>query len=493
MIKQCTTVTTCNCDCICYCAEETYTPLVEYYVSKKGDDDLNDGLSPERPFRTIKKAVSVATEAGTTIYIMRGVWKEVSGVNFYGVDCAIGPLYDGKKDLPITFKAFPGDENLVIFDGEYRRCAAVTGNHDYIEFENIIAVRNRLAAIATGAGNRPIYWEDVTKINRGLAVRGCYLYDTVGSKGENIASIRADMTRDLTVTDTTFDRVTQDNKPGTHTQGIIAYSTANAKISNCYFKTMPTGIHWKDHFLHQEDNRHIELESEISMNRFNTYSHAVKLSTGTKTPYGNNHIHHNIGDGITVGIYAVSANAPDIYPGGYILSEFNAWNLNKGNLSSGINVDVGDYVHNYGNITTNYAKGAIMTHQTHKKPTVKITKSDYNIYDSQNFVMRLGNNDAYPLVPLNETNLNRWKTLTTKSHIHLGVNYPDMHSIQAKLAEIYNDPLNGDFTYTEESPAIGFMPDGTNAGPYQNKNNVIGPHPGKVVNINEALKLIAIA
>jgi len=71
-----------------------------YYVSTIGNDG-NDGLSIDRPFRTIQKAASVM-KPGSRCLIRQGIYRET-----------VCPLYTGFAGAPLSFEAYNG-ENVVI-------------------------------------------------------------------------------------------------------------------------------------------------------------------------------------------------------------------------------------------------------------------------------------------------------------------------------------------------------------------------------------------
>jgi hypothetical protein len=73
---------------------------VTYYVSTTGDDGA-DGLSVDRPFKTIQKAASVM-KPGSTCNIRQGVYRET-----------VTPVYTGLPGAPLTFQAY-NNENVVI-------------------------------------------------------------------------------------------------------------------------------------------------------------------------------------------------------------------------------------------------------------------------------------------------------------------------------------------------------------------------------------------
>ncbi|WP_040983813.1 DUF1565 domain-containing protein, partial [Oceanobacillus jeddahense] len=97
------------------------------YVAVDGSDQ-NEGTL-ERPFQTIAKA-SLEAEAGTTVYIREGTYKEPLVVQ-----------HSGTKYKPITFQAYQGEkvivdgENLNTSDGD--RALVVLEDKNYINIEGL--------------------------------------------------------------------------------------------------------------------------------------------------------------------------------------------------------------------------------------------------------------------------------------------------------------------------------------------------------------------
>jgi hypothetical protein len=70
-----------------------------YYVSATRGSDSNAGTSPDAPFRTIRKAISLPLAPGDTVEIMAGDYFE-----------DIDPTTSGEPGRPITFKRYGQDE-----------------------------------------------------------------------------------------------------------------------------------------------------------------------------------------------------------------------------------------------------------------------------------------------------------------------------------------------------------------------------------------------
>jgi hypothetical protein len=72
-----------------------------YYVSASTGSDANDGLSLDRPFRTIRKAALIM-KPGATCYVRQGIYRET-----------VRPAFTGLPGAPLTFRNY-GNEDVFI-------------------------------------------------------------------------------------------------------------------------------------------------------------------------------------------------------------------------------------------------------------------------------------------------------------------------------------------------------------------------------------------
>ena len=91
-----------------------------WFVAASGSNDTanGQGLSPEKPLKTIEYAFNTAAKPGDTILVMAGVYRN-SG---YGSgELNNGPVAhlnnSGRSGKPIVLKAFPGHQPVIEFDG----------------------------------------------------------------------------------------------------------------------------------------------------------------------------------------------------------------------------------------------------------------------------------------------------------------------------------------------------------------------------------------
>jgi hypothetical protein len=126
------------------CKKDDFSPKIDdfdpytmgdYFVSPSGNDN-NPGTF-DKPWATWQKAADEA-RAGDTVYFRGGTWY-VAGVKSVAIF-----RYDGRKDEPICFFNYPGEEPII--DGNLRNptdwntCFTLNAN-DYISFKGI-TIRN---------------------------------------------------------------------------------------------------------------------------------------------------------------------------------------------------------------------------------------------------------------------------------------------------------------------------------------------------------------
>ncbi|MBH8565381.1 right-handed parallel beta-helix repeat-containing protein [Nostoc sp. CENA67] len=89
-------------------AQTTNTIGKTYYVSAVTGNDSNNGLTTDKPFKTIQKGVDAA-KAGDTVYVMNGTYTQVTGSN----RIVFFHHKDGTPQAPITLKAYPGHKPVL--------------------------------------------------------------------------------------------------------------------------------------------------------------------------------------------------------------------------------------------------------------------------------------------------------------------------------------------------------------------------------------------
>ena len=449
----------------------------EYWVTKQGNDTNGCTNNSSDACLTIQKGISKLIP-GDTLNIEQGTYIENSATTPFHNPCSwfedvasICVKQSGTLDKPITIRAAPGHKDKVIIDSELKRIGIHIRSQDYIIISGLRIINNRIAGIATW-GQPANRIADESRLSIGVIVENNYIYNTDGKFGKNIGGIHMWGSKDWIVRNNFIDYITRDGAlTYSHTSGIQAYGTINALVEHNYVTRASTGVLWKDHFVADAEGTPI-FESEIRYNVFNASTNGVAITnmgTGSDEA-GNNYIHHNIIYGHSVpGIGVATAYAFDVSKG--LRIEHNLLDGHAGIQSTGIRND-GYIDHSMsGNIIIRH-KRAIATW-----PKARLVASNYNIFDT-------GNPEAFLLDGLPDTikvykTLDKWKAVISSETLSLSVDNPDSNSIEvADPSTLFNDITKRDYRYTDTSPAKGFMPDGTNAGPYQYGYETIGLLPG---------------
>jgi len=126
-----------------------------------------------------------------------------------------------------------------------------------------------------------------------------------------------------------------------------------------------------------------------------------------------------------------------------------------------------------GNIMSVGVRALQHRYQDPTLPHEVLSESDYNLWSGQSFYI-----GSKTMGTVSYDTLAQWQNAQASDHPWLAIDNPDANSIRwgtdPTYAVLYKDFANRDFTYADGSPAIGFMPDGSNAGPYQVGDEVIG-------------------
>ena len=441
-----------------------------YWVTKQGNDNNGCTNATSDACLTIQKGISLV-KAGDTVNVKSGTYVENSTTSPYTTPCSwldgdpasLCFRVDGTATQPITLQAAPGDEGTVFIDSQSARIGIQTHNSDYIQIKGLGLINNYIIGIASW-GQPENSVADPTRLGIGCVIENNYFYNTQGPKGKNISSIGMWGTKDWIVRNNRIDYVPEG-------AAIQSYGVINALVENNYITNVKFGIFWKDHFVKDATTREKLFESEIRYNKIQSTSHSIYLGIrgSQTTEAGNNYIHHNIlygfgdyGSGVFVGLagaYGIS---------GYVRIEHNLFD-GQGHPSSSISLDANQEAYISGNIFTRSTVDIELLSQSTTK-IVNVVESDYNIFDSSFQIIA----DRYSSNSKTYTSLASWQAAKKADLATLGVDNPDQHSITKATSDLLVNADNGEYQYKSTSAAIGLMPDGTNAGPFQLGSEVIG-------------------
>jgi len=467
-----------------------------YWVSKTGSD-ANGGTSAADSFLTIQRGVSVLS-AGDTLNVRAGIYTDDGGASPYrpaGAFCGgadsdpsssnvcIGS--DGTPGNLITIQAAPGEEGQVTIDGQGDRIAINLGNSDYLRIRGFNLVNSRSRAINSW-GQIQNAVADPNRLSIGVVIENNSIQNTVGAFGTNTNGIAMWGTKDWVVRNNYINGVREVNPNGTFNRmgtGIQSYGVINALVENNFIENVGAGIFWKDHFVTDLATRGSVFESEIRYNRIqvvtaNAIPILISTRAGNSVEAGENYIRNNILSGQTDGNPGISVAMAGAFGQSAKIRIEN--NLIDGELSAlgppwadGISIDSSKDISITGNIITR-TSGNITTVLSDPVKKAVLNEADYNIYPDVGFNMIM---DRYSATDQRFGTLAAWQAALASGIVSLNVDNPDANSITSNPNSLFVDIANKDYRNAPNSPALGFMPDGSNAGPYQTGHEVIGLLP----------------
>ena len=256
--------------------------------------------------------------------------------------------------------------------------------------------------------------------------------------------------------------------------GIRSYGVINALIEHNTISNVKEGIMWKDHFVEDLTSRQHVFESEIRYNLVSANDYGVLIQIrGSSTPEaGHNYIHHNIFYGLNG---SEKAGLRQAMAGAYAQSgetkfSNNLVDCSKGSQTAGVTIDASSKVEFFGNIFLKCGTPfeAIKYSDIN---VAQIVASNYNL-----FIDTFGANmDRYSTTAKTYSTLTDWQSAKDISTMSLVLDNPDTNSkMSTSTAATFITDNGRLYVPQSTSPAIGMLPDGTNAGPYQLGTEIIG-------------------
>lgn len=446
----------------------------DYWVSKSGNDANGCTKESTDECLTIQRAISLAGP-GDTINVKAGTYLEDSSKSAFTKPCSwMGQFtaslcmmeVSGTKASPITLQAAKGDEGKVIVDSQNVRVGLQTGSSDYLHIKGMSFFNNRIIGIASWGQPQNVV-PDEDKLGVGLLIENNYFYNTWGPWGVNTSAIGMWGSKDWVVRNNKIEKVRAEGT--TLASGIQSYGVINALVEHNEISDVDFGIFWKDHFVKDPQRTHY-FESEIRYNLINASVLGIQFGIRGQDSVeaGDSYVHHNIVYGFSgSGLFGNMAGA--FGPSGSIRIENNIFDGMGKNGSTGITLDAHDPATIKGNIIV----GTSVQMEIKKYSSTKYTElefSNYNIFDPTFRVIV----DRYSPSSKTFHSLSDWQSAKASGIFTLGIDNPDAQSIQAERARLFKNTGGADYLYSSTSPALGFMPDKTNAGPYQIGNERIG-------------------
>ncbi len=450
------------------------------WVGKNGADSNGCTHAVTDACLTIQKGISLAV-AGDTVNIGEGTYIENSASSPHVARCiwsgdrhgSLCVYQSGTRSSPITIQAAPGSEGRVVIDSQNQRLGIHLMHSDYIHIRGLRFINNHTIGIASwGQTENAVPIED--KLSIGVVVERNTILNTHGVAGDNISAIGMWSSRDWVVRNNYIDGVTAAGS--TIASGIQSYGVINALVEHNYIANVGYGIFWKDHFVRHATNRGTWDEAEIRYNKISARDAGVLIGIrGENSPEaGANYIHHNIFYGIGDEGSGIRGSMSGAFrTSGALRIEHNLFD-GEGRQGAAVVIDGHDPVTFIGNISTRTNMDLeLIAYESNK--LVKLTSSNYNVFDSS---LNIGV-DVYgsSLQAKYYTSLQNWRAVTASSAATLSLSNPDRNSITASASQLFDNLTDRNYRYRSNSPAIGLMPDGSNAGPYQFGNEIIGIIP----------------
>jgi len=445
-----------------------------YHVATTGNDAGGDGSSA-RPWRTINRAIS-AVGAGDTIDVHKGRYIEdtttspyVRPRHFFEHPCSLAPVSSGSAAEPITLRAHPGDEGSVTIASENVRCGVFVGEHDHWQLYGLRFVDSWAGAIAR-TGQNPSVTLDLEQAATGWRIENVLIEHTTGPRGGNPAAVQMWGTNGWLVHNVWIHDVRDET--GAVASGFLAYGLANALIDHVRVEQVSNGIYWKDHHQRTESPRaRWESESEVRSSWFDAKDIGVGVGIrgDGSTEASHNRWHHNIVVGAANGFYENMAGSGRL--SGAVRLEHNLVFAPGG--ENGIFASASEGLYSRGNVVI--GPGAYLAFQDYT-PFGFLRESDYNVVSGGAgfgiglFGASRADDRWYPT-------LAEWQAATKSAHPTLTFDRPDEHTVLATPRALFVNAEGRDFHHAAGSPAVGMMPDGTNAGPYQRGDEIVGLLP----------------
>ena len=460
-------------------SDTTTAAVNTYYVATTGNDTTGDGSSGT-PWKTIQRGVWDLT-AGDVLNIAAGTYTEAAewpaslgGGNPTKFDKPLGVVLveSGTATAPIIIQA----TGAVILD----QLDAATGFHfhdavkpwpDYIHIKGI--EHTKCTPISLWSVDRPsgAYGDADSLLSRGVVLEGNNFHDnTFPTSGANSSAVRMDSNKEWVVRNNVIDAVawTLGGYDANGSGCLYAYNIHPSSVIE--FNTMSDGytaIHWK----HTADNVPAgTLQSTIRYNRFTGFRNAVYMQQagGTGNP-GLHNINHNIYDNVfaPVSLYKEQQEARVDFRNNWV--NYNSFGTGTEAYGQGVSVSISTagvlpkLLKVAGNIFTDTNNGTNIVGSETNPALYDLEEADYNIFEGQPDV-KLG-------VPAPAGTLAQWQAYTSPL---MSESTPGAHSREGdSISTLATNTALADYTIPVSSPALAFMADSSNAGPYQFGNSTV--------------------
>ena len=477
------------------------TDGTDIYVDPINGNDGADGSTPQTAKRSLYLVAndSVSVRAATTINLMEGVHDYTFTDHDKIRTLAYFRTQTGTEEFPITIQAMPGHEGRVILSGRdhdtqvqhVQRGIVFAGDH--FHFKNLIFIdimRHCIRTTGSNAADTNPRWGNNDGKNRpltfakpaGVVVENCVMWDLYNE--EIVMCVRTDGGDETIVRNCFAGKLyrNQDKYQG-YGFGMICeqFNERKTRILNNTTYWMQTPYFAKQQSCTAETTAE-PLQAEIGYNYCERMLDGQKIADANNyCPPGSFYIHHNIfNHGTSDGVRFAITTSGSYHDGigqhveelaGTQRIEHNTILGSRGLLVLGVRIGSVQ-----GNI--NIASNRTITATEANTPLPEFRgihgPVDYNVYGGFSAFFRAFQEGVQVSKNYNFT---QWQAATPADHSYLKVTNPDQNGALVTsniTGTLFNDFANRDFTNKTGSPAIGIMPDGSNAGAYQEGDEIIG-------------------
>lgn len=440
-----------------------------YWVAPSGSPSSKCS-SLDNACQSIDQALKLAKEPGDVVNIAAGTYTQsTADCSFFQHPVLACIRASGTKEQPIVIQAAPGNEGQVVIDGGDTFAGIMVRDYDYITIRNLEFANLANAAIySQGVRHTSISKDDNSGLSVGVVVENNYIHDiSATTAGGNIGAIRLDSGKNWTIKNNKMMNICGTSSEGCkwiNSACVYSYVVINARVENNYCSNSGAFIHWKDSVVDENNNPTIH-GSTVKYNFSENTAHGFYVSHGDANPESSNHtVTNNIFTDLVGACLALFTDTADGAQSVNYIYEHNICDRADVNVYS----KSAEVLSAKGNIFSHPKNSWSHSYRYFNSPDATLVAADHNIYAPQFSKAEM----QYDTGGLGFTTLAAWQTASVSSK-RIPAS-PDQNSAEFNTTDIYTDENNGLFTPPINSPLLGFMPNGDNAGPYQKGNETIG-------------------
>jgi hypothetical protein len=489
------------------------TDGTDIYVDPINGDDANDGATPATAKRALHVVASdnVSVKAGTTIHLMEGIHDYTFTDHDNKRSVAFFRYQTGTAEAPITIQAMAGHEGRAIISGRDHDTLVQHTQHgiqfagDHFHFRNLVFRDCQaffIKSYGTNAQQSNPRWGNpggtggTFNTVTGLVVENCVFWDWYNT--DITMCVRADG-GDNAIMRHCFGGKGYRYQPGNGYVGygygmlMEQYCERATQILNCTAYWMQTVYFAKQASL-TADTTAEPLQWEIS------HCYCERLLDGLKAEDANNFcpigsvvLRHNIinqntddvTEGRGIGFNVVTQGTTHAGIGRMYEEQVGRHTIEHNTILGGRSVVVRNS--GFGSISGNiilrgYGAGSEFTYTgANYGETLYAWEGihgpvDHNVYGDFSSYFR-ATDGVVPQFETRYSSFAMWQAAQSGDNPYVKVSNPDANGVNVTtniLPTLFTSAAARDFTNAPGSPAIGLMPDGSNAGAYKTGDEVVG-------------------